>query len=70
MIVSNEVFIWFCTIMTLGIAIGWLPVETMRLKRYLTGDLSRPVIRDRLFGSLAGFAVCIVGIVGMLRYHL
>lgn len=70
MIVSQTVFVWFCTVMTVGGAGSWLLVEIYRLTKLLREDRSRPVIRDRLFGTLIGFAVGIIGVVGMIRYHL
>jgi hypothetical protein len=70
MIVSELVFIWFCTIMSAGVAGAWTIVEVFRLKRVLGEDLSRPIVRDRLFGSLIGLAVGIIGVTGAIRYHL
>jgi len=70
MIVSQHVFIWWCTVMTVGVAGTWVFVEVFRLRRVLREDLSRPVVRDRLFGSLVGLAVGILGVLGMVRYHL
>ena len=70
MIVSQVVFIWFCTIMSAGVAGAWTIVEVFRLNRVLREDLSRPVVRDRLFGSLIGLAVGVIGVLGAVRYHL
>lgn len=70
MIVSQHVFIWWCTIMTAGVAGSWFFVELFRLNRVLREDLSRPTVRDRLFGSLIGLAVGLIGVLGMVRYHL
>jgi hypothetical protein len=70
MIVSQAAFIWFCTIVTVGIAVPWVFVDLYRLRRTLREDRSRPVVRDRLFGSLVGLAVGVLGVVGMVRYHL
>ena len=70
MIVSHEAFIWFCTILTLGVAAPWVFVDLWRLRNVVREDMSRPVVRDRLFGSLIGLAVSIAGVLGMVRYHL
>ena len=70
MIVSQHVFIWFCTIMTAGVAGTWCFVELFRLRTVLRADLSRRTVRDRLFGSLIGLAVGVIGVLGMVRYHL
>ena len=70
MIVSHHAFIWFCTIMTVGLAGTWVFVDLFRLRNVVREDRSNPVVRDRLFGSLIGLAVSIAGIIGMLRYHL
>jgi hypothetical protein len=69
-IVSATVFAWFCTIMTVGVSGAWVLVEIFRVRRLLRDDLSRPIVRDRLFGTLIGFAVGIIGVLGMVRYHL
>jgi hypothetical protein len=70
MIVSHSAFIWFCTIMTAGLAGAWVFVDIFRLRNVVREDMSRPVVRDRLFGSLIGLAVSIAGLIGMFRYHL
>lgn len=70
MIVSHHAFIWFCTIMTVGLAGTWVFVDLWRLRNVVREDLSRAIVRDRLFGSLIGLAVSIAGIIGMVRYHL
>ena len=70
MIVSQVAFIWFCTIMSAGVAGAWVIVEVFRLKKVFGEDWSRPIVRDRLFGSLIGLAVGILGVTGAIRYHL
>jgi hypothetical protein len=70
MIVSPTVFLWWCTLMVVGVAGAWVIVEVFRLKKVLGEDLSRPTVRDRLFGSLIGLAVGIIGVAGAIRYHL
>jgi hypothetical protein len=69
-IVSDYQFIWFCTFLTVSVAVVWLFVDSWRLVRTLREDLSSAAVRDRMFGSLTGLAVAVIGIVGMLRYHL
>ena len=69
MIVSETVFIWFCTIMTAGLSGAWIFVALCRLRRALRDDVSRAPVRDRVFGSMIGIAVAVVGLVGMLRWH-
>lgn len=70
MIVSHEIYIWFVTALTVGTAASWLVVDIVRLRRALAETEATPERRDRIFGSIIGLVVAIIGIVGMLRFHL
>ena len=74
MIVSHQHFIWFATALTVGLALVWLVVDGVRLRRALAAPAATAAERgargDRIFGSIIGLLVAIIGIVGMLRYHL
>ena len=56
----------------LGLAIGWGVRDVMLLTRALRearqGPVG-PVLRDRIFGSIVGIAICVVGLVGLFRHH-
>lgn len=74
MIVSHQHFIWFVTVVTVGTGLVWLVVDTVRLRRALAARAvtaaERGARHDRIFGSIIGLMVALVGIIGMLRYHL
>jgi len=70
MLVSQTHFLWFITLMTISLAGGWIVVEIGRLRRALADDRRDPVVRDRIFGSIIGLMICVVGVVGSIAYHL
>jgi hypothetical protein len=70
MLVSHAAYIWFCTLATGGLSAAWLVVDALRLRRALTEDRSDPVVRDRIFGSVIGMAICVIGVAGTVAYHL
>ena len=69
MLVSHTQYVWFVTLMTIGLAGGWIPVEILRLRRALSEDRRDPFVRDRIFGSVIGLAICVVGLLGAVLYH-
>ena len=70
MIVSQVVFEWVATALIAGLALGWGVVDTMRLRKSLRDDTTDPVVRDRIFGSLIGITIAILGVVVVVRYHV
>lgn len=68
MILSQLHYMYFVTFMTAGMCAAWIVVDSIRLRRALRDDTSDPVVRDRVFGSLIGLAVCTWGILGCLDY--
>ena len=61
---------WFVTIGTMTLSMAWLVYDTRNLLRLRGADRKNPLVRDKLFGYLIGIVTAIVGIVGVLRYHL
>jgi hypothetical protein len=70
MIVSHVHYIWFVTALTFGVSASWLVVDLVRLRRALAEREATPARHDRIFGSIIGLVVALVGIGGVLRYHL
>lgn len=68
MIVSHQHFMYFVTAMVVGVGVAWTIVDSIRLRRALREDTADPIVRDRIFGSLVGIAVCVWGILGALAY--
>jgi hypothetical protein len=69
-LVSPQVFGWIMTVLTLGLAIPWIAVDTIRLRRALADDVSRAPVRDRIFGSIIGLAMGANGLTGVVLYNL
>jgi hypothetical protein len=67
MIVPAVYFTWFVTALIFCVSAVWLVVDTVRLRRALREGRAA---HDRIFGSIIGLAVAIIGIVGVLIYHL
>lgn len=67
---SHLQFMWFATVMVLGLSCGWFVVDANRLRHALRADRSDPDIRDRIFGCIIGLMVSSLGIGGVVHYHL
>jgi FtsH-binding integral membrane protein len=69
-LVPQAVVTWIVTIGTMVLSLAWLVYDTRNLLRLRGADRKNPLVRDRLFGYVIGIVTAIVGIVGVLRYHL
>jgi hypothetical protein len=69
-LVSQNLVTWFVTIVTLSLSVSWLVYDTRNLLRMRGADRKNPLVRDKLFGYAIGILTAIVGIVGVVRYHL
>ncbi len=67
MIVSHEYFMWFISALIVGTASAWFAVDLIRLQRAVHEGRKA---RDRIFGSITGLIVVIIGITGVLLFHL
>jgi hypothetical protein len=74
-IFSHDLFMWFVTAAAVGICIGWgardiylLVVHLPQRGRETWSD--QGAWRDQIFGSVFGLVMCVLGIVGALKYHL
>lgn len=68
MIVSEFAFVWIVSLLTSVVAGVWVIVDAVRLQRAL--KQRPPDMSDRIFGSIIGMAVGIIGVLGVLEYHL
>lgn len=68
MIVSHDTFMGFISVVTGGTCAWWVIQDSVRLRRALREDLGDPVVRDRVFGSLVGLAIYLVGLYGVADY--
>ena len=69
MILPHEVYVWVITLLIAGLAVGWGVVDTVRLRAALRDDTRDPIVRDRIFGSLIGLTIAVLGIIVVVRYH-
>lgn len=72
-LVSYDGQMLFGALITGGVAAYWVAIDSVRLRRALAaykqakGDLG---VRDRVFGSVLGILVGIVGVAGSAAYYL
>jgi len=64
-ILSTQHFVWVCLAVTGIVAAIWIGVDVGRLRHALTGDRTSGFVRDRIFGSLIGIVVALVGVLGV-----
>lgn len=68
--VPQALVTWIVTIGTMVLSMAWLVYDTRNLLRLRGADRKNPLVRDKLFGYVIGIVTAVVGIVGVLRYHL
>jgi hypothetical protein len=51
-------------------ALYWIVIDGLRLRAALRGDRAAVVTRDKVFGSVVGITVALVGIAGVLKYYV
>jgi hypothetical protein len=66
MIVSDEVFMWFNTVMIAGIVIVWGARDLYLLSKLWK---ERREKHDEFFGSLMGLVIVTIGAIGLFKYH-
>lgn len=67
MIVSHLHYMWFITLAIFLSSVVWLVVDAVRLARAWPEGKDA---HDRIFGSIIGLIVALVGIGGVLKFHL
>lgn len=67
MILSETAFLWFNSIMVMGIAVGWLWWDGGNLIRLWP---KRRENHDEFFGAIMGLVIMVIGVTGLVRHHL
>lgn len=70
MIVSHLTYMWTVSLLTGLVAVYWLGIDSVRLRRALSGDRSDPAVKDRIFGSVIGLVVGAIGVIGVVHFLL
>jgi hypothetical protein len=68
-IIRQDIYEWITTLLIAGLAVGWGIVDIVRLRAALREDTRDAVVRDRIFGSLIGLTIAVLGIIVVVRYH-
>jgi hypothetical protein len=71
-IVSYDGQMLFGALLTGGVAAYWIAIDSVRLRRAIVAfkkDRADLTIRDRVFGSVVGILVGILGVFGSLNYY-
>lgn len=71
-IVSYENGMLFGALLTGGVAAYWVAIDSVRLRRAVVAykqDRADLSVRDRVFGSVMGIVVGLVGVLGTLDYY-
>jgi hypothetical protein len=61
---------WFITIVTSSLSAAWLAYDLRNLWRLRAADRRDPLVRDKVFGYSIGVVTALVGLLGVLKYHL
>lgn len=67
MIVSENAFVWFATVMIAGLCVGWTAWDGRLLIKLWPERKER---HDEFFGSIMGLVMVAIGVVGLVKYHL
>jgi hypothetical protein len=68
-LVSHHVLLTITTLVTVVTCASWIVVEIVRL-RWLIGqrDLDAGARHDRMFGSIVGIAIMLIGLAGVVKH--
>jgi len=69
-VISHEAFIMTASVATAGVSVWWVSVDVMRLRRSLRERPRTGWVRDRIFGSVIGISCGLIGVSGIILYHL
>lgn len=67
MILSETAYLWFLSVMVMGIAIGWTVWDGRNLIRLWP---TRREDHDEFFGAIMGLVIMVIGVSGLIRHHL
>lgn len=69
-LISHTAFVWFMSLFTGLIAGTWLVYDGLKLWWLRNADGSDPTVHDKRFGYSIGMMVGLIGVLGVLKYHL
>jgi hypothetical protein len=69
-VISHTAFVWFMSLFTGLIAGTWLVYDALKLFWLRKKDKSDPTVHDKRFGYSIGMCVGLIGVLGVLKYHL
>jgi hypothetical protein len=69
-LVSYDVFVWFISIFTAGVAGTWLVYDALKLWWLRGADKTDPMVHDKRFGYGLGLFVGLIGVLGVVKFHL
>jgi hypothetical protein len=69
-IVSQHAFVWVLTVLTFGLAGPWVVYDAFNLWRLRRADRADPIVGDKRFGYVIGMFVGLIGVIGVLKFHL
>jgi|MudIll2142460700_1097286.scaffolds.fasta_scaffold57190_2 hypothetical protein len=69
-LVSHTVFVWFMTLFTGVVAGTWFVYDGLKLYWLRNADKNDPTVHDKRFGYSIGMLVGLIGVLGVLKYHL
>jgi hypothetical protein len=69
-LVSHTVFVWFMTLFTGIVAATWFVYDGLKLYWLRNADKNDPTVHDKRFGYSIGMLVGLIGVLGVLKYHL
>ena len=69
-LVSNTVFVWFLSLFTGLVAGTWLVYDGIKLFWLRDADKTDPTVHDKRFGYSMGMVIGLIGVLGVLKYHL
>ena len=69
-LVSETVFVWFLSLLTGLVAGAWFFYDGLKLFWLRHADKTQPMVHDKRFGYSVGVLIGLIGVIGVLKYHL
>ena len=66
MIVDQDIFIAFCTMIIVATCVGWMILQIVRLRRNLAAEREH---NDDVFGNIIGIIIMLIGLVGVAKFY-
>ena len=69
-LVSHTVFVWAVTLFTGLVAGTWFAYDGLKLYWLRNADKRDVTVHDKRFGYAIGMCVGLIGVLGVLKFHL